>query len=63
MAYFYDGTGIAFANHYHGGGYAPRYFSFAVCEHKRKKSKNVGNCLNTHTCEDCGYAETIDSSD
>jgi hypothetical protein len=63
LAYFYDGTGIAFTNHYHGGGYVPRYFSFAVCEHKRKTCQNVGNCLNTYTCEDCGYSETIDSSD
>jgi hypothetical protein len=63
LAYFYDGTGIAFASHYHGGGYVPRFFSFALCEHREKTCKNVGNCLSTYTCVACSYAETVDSSD
>lgn len=62
LAYFYDGTGVAFASHY-TGGYAPRYFSFAVCEHKTKTERNVGVCLTEYTCSACGYVETIDSSD
>jgi hypothetical protein len=61
LAYFYDGTGFAIAHDYWAG--RVRYFSFAVCEHKEKTCRNVGNCLNTYTCKACGFTETIDSSD
>lgn len=67
LTYFYDGTGAAFASAYvdqghEHGHHEPRYFSFAVCEHKEKRRRNVGNCLNEYTCVACGYVETIDSS-
>jgi hypothetical protein len=60
MAYFFDGTGIALEHDYWAG--KVRYFSFAVCEHKEREQRNVGNCLNEYTCVACGYKETIDSS-
>jgi hypothetical protein len=60
MAYFFDGTGIALEHDYWAG--KVRYFSFAVCEHKERKQRNVGNCLNEYTCVACGFAETVDSS-
>jgi hypothetical protein len=64
LAYFFDHTGIAFEVAYCAGvGQRPRYFKFGPCLHTRTTRKNVGNCLNTYTCDDCGYAQTVDSSD
>ena len=60
LAYFYDGTGVALEHDYWLG--KVRYFSFSLCEHKKKMQRNVGNCLNEYTCEDCGFIETVDSS-
>lgn len=61
MLYFYDGTGVAMVGDYWAG--RVRYFSFAVCEHKNKTEEEIGNCLHTYTCTECGFKETIDSSD
>jgi len=61
LFYFYDGTGVAMAHDYWAK--KVRYFKFAKCHHKNKSQRNVGNCLNEYTCGDCGFKETIDSSD
>lgn len=39
-----------------------RYWKIG-CDHKMDSGKNIGNCLNTYTCEKCGYKVTYDSSD
>jgi hypothetical protein len=59
LAYFFNQTSIAFES----AAGQPRYFKFGPCLHVSTTRENVGNCLNTYTCNDCGYAQTIDSSD
>lgn len=57
----HDGTGYAVLCDHHTG--RVRYYSFGQCAHPRRTRRTVGNCLNEYRCEDCGYTETIDSSD
>lgn len=61
LYYFYDGTGLGIVGDYWGG--RVRYFSFAVCEHLNRTERNIGRCLNEYICNECGFKETIDSSD
>lgn len=39
-----------------------RYWKFCLCNHKYGFGKNVGNCSNDYTCEECGWTYNVDSS-
>lgn len=54
-------TGVLILASHHAG--RVWFASFAFCEHKRQTRRNIGRCFNEYTCQDCGYTESIDSSD
>jgi hypothetical protein len=59
LYFMHDDTGFALIGDYHEKKLS--VFKFG-CQHKFKQ-ENVGNCLTKYTCEKCGFAKTVDSSD
>lgn len=57
----HDGRAWAFYCDYHGQRVL--WWQGGACMHEHKTRRTVGKCLNEYRCEDCGYTETIDSSD
>lgn len=61
ISYYHTGEVFLVYSDYWGGRL--RFFRQCLCLHRNYTTKNIGNCLNTHTCSDCGYKWTVDSSD
>ncbi len=59
LFFMHNDTGFALIGDY----WAKKVSIFKFgCKHQMK-SEEVGRCLTKYTCEKCGFAETVDSSD